>query len=187
MSRRVKRPVSDSAAPINPLAASAAKLVPHSKIPFLGVFAPLLVVVAVPILFRTDMPSVAANSALNCYDSAGNHEPCVTPAGASPSQFNDQTTGAHQLASWTITALYQQAIWPTTAVGQPANWKTSAIDQSANLTSAPATRRSTPGKRSAICGRRLIPCFFSALRRGLTHIASVAATVGQARPAKEHL
>jgi hypothetical protein len=33
----------------------------------------------------------------------------------------------------------------------------------------------------------LIPCFFSVLRRGLTHIASAAATVGQARSAREHL
>jgi hypothetical protein len=39
----------------------------------------------------------------------------------------------------------------------------------------------------AICGRRLLPCFFSALRRGVTHIAFVAATVGQPRPAREHL
>lgn len=187
MSRRVRSPVSDPAKPSYPFAATAAKLVPHSKL-VLGVFAPLLVVVAVPILFRADMPSVATNSTLNCYDSAGNYEACVTPAGASPSQFNDRTTGAQQLASWTTTALYQQAIWPTTTVDQPANWKTSAIDQSTNLiTSAPAARRSTPGKRSAICARRLIPCFFSALRRGLTHIASVAATAGQARPAKEHL
>jgi hypothetical protein len=31
----------------------------------------------------------------------------------------------------------------------------------------------------------LIPCFFSALRRGVTHIASVAAVV--TRPARERL
>ena len=174
--------------PINPLAASAVKLLPHSKIGFLGAFAALLMLVVVPILFQIDMPSVAANSTLNCYDSAGNCQPCGAPDGASPSQFNGQTTATYQLAGWTTTALYQQAIWPTTTVDQPANWKTSAADQSADLiTRAPAARRSTPGKRSAVCGRRLIPCFFSAVRRGFTHIASVAATVGRAHPAKEHL
>lgn len=173
--------------PVNPLVGGMARLAPHRKTPFLGLFAPLLVVTALP-LFRTDIPLVAANSTLNCYDRAGNYESCETPAGAPPSQFNGRPTGAHQLASWTTAALYQQAVWPITAVDQPANWKTSAIDQSANLTtSAPAARRSTPGKRSSICRRRLIPCFFSALRRGFTHIASVAATAGQARPAKEHL
>ena len=198
--RQVRRPVSDTAKPIIPLAANATNSVPHSKILFLGAFAPLLVVVAVPILFRADMPLVAANSTLNCYDSAGNYEPCVTRASASPSQLNGRTTGAHQPASWTTSALYQQASWTTTTVDQPANWPTTKVDQPANWTtsavdqpadrtiSAPATRRSsTPAKRPAICGRRLMPCFFSALRRGLTHIAFVAATVGQARPARERL
>jgi len=151
---------------------------PFGKILFLGAFASLLAVVAVPILFRADMQSAAANRTLNCYDSGGNYEPCVTRASASPSQFNGRTTGAHQPANWTTTALYQQTIWPTNAVDQPVNWTTSA---------PPARRSSTPGKRPATCGRHLIPCFFSALRRGVTHIASVAATVGQARPAREHL
>jgi hypothetical protein len=32
----------------------------------------------------------------------------------------------------------------------------------------------------AICRQRLIPCFFSTLRRRLTHIASVAAIVRRA-------
>lgn len=162
---------------------------PCSKILFLGAFASLLAVVAVPILFRADMQSAAANRALNCYDSAGNHEPCVTRANTSPSQFSGRTTGAHQPAGWTTTALYQQAIWPTNAVDQSVNWTISAVDQPANRTTSapPARRSSTPGRRSATCGRHLIPCFFSALRRGVTHIASVAATVGQARPAREHL
>jgi hypothetical protein len=50
-------------------------------------------------------------------------------------------------------------------------------------------RSSKPEKRLALaaCRRRLIPCVFSTLRRGLTHIASVAAMIGQARPAREHL
>jgi hypothetical protein len=178
--RRVRRLVSDTAETVIPLVANATSSVPRSKILFLGAFAPLLVAVAVPTLFLADMPSVATNSTLNCYDSAGNYEPCGTQANASPSQINGRTTGIHEQASWTTTALYQQAIWATTAVDQPANW----------TTSVPAARRSsTPGKRqaSAICGRRLIPCFFSALRRRLTHIASVVASVGQARPTKEHL
>jgi hypothetical protein len=161
-----------------PFAAYATSSVPHGKILLLGAFAALLVVVAVPILFRVDVPAVAANSTLKCYDSAGNAEPCVTRASASPSQ-DDPTTGA-QPASWTTTALYQQVSLATSAVDQPANW----------TKSTPAVRRSTmPGKRpgSTDCGRRFIPCFFSSLRRGLTHIASVAASVGQARPAREHL
>jgi len=160
------------------------------KIPFLGMFVPLLVVVAVLILFRADMLSVAANSTLKCYDSAGNHEPCITRAGASLSRSNGRTAGAHQLASWTATALYKQTIWTTPAVDQPANWTTTAVEQPADrTTSAPAARRSssTIGKHPAICRRRLIPCFFSALRRGFTHLAAVAATAGHARPARERL
>jgi hypothetical protein len=187
--RRMRRFVSDTAKPIIPLAAKATNSVPHGKILFLGAFAPLLVGVAVPILFRADMPSVAANSTLNCYDRDGNYETCVTRTSASPSRFNGRTTDAHQAPSWTTTALYQQSIWLTTTVDQSANWITSAVDQPANSTTSPpaARRSSTPGKRPAICGRRLIPCFFSALRRGLTHIAYVAATVGQPRPARERL
>ena len=49
---------------------------------------------------------------MNCYDSAGNYEPCG--ASASTSQLNDRTTVIYQ-PSWTATALYQQAIWPTNA------------------------------------------------------------------------
>jgi len=183
-----RRFVSYAAKPIITLAAKTRNSIPHGKILLLGAFAPLLVGIAVPILFRADVPSVTANSTLNCYDSDGNYEPCVTRAGASPSRFNSRTTGTHQPPSWTTTALYQQAIWSTTTFDQPASWTTSAVEQLANSTTSPpaARRSSTQGKRPA-CGRRLIPCFFSALRRGLTHIASVAATVGQARPAREHL
>src|SRR5215469_11334095 len=140
-------------------AAKATNLIVRSKILFLGAFAPLLVVAAVPMFFPADVPSVEAHSTLNCYDSAGNYEPCVTRA---------------YQPSWTRTALYQQAIWSTNAVDQPAN-----------LTkSAPAARRSsTSRKRPATCARRLIPCVFSALRRRLTHIASMV----QTQPAREHL
>jgi hypothetical protein len=175
--RRARRPISDTAATIIRFAANATSSVPRSKILLLGALAALLVVVAVPILFRVHMPPVAASSPLKCYDSAGNYKPCLMQASAS---LNDRTTEAHQPASWTTTALYQQASLATTELDQPASW----------ATSAPAAQRSgTPGKRPAlaICGQRFIPCFFSTLRRGLTRIASVAANVGRARPAREHL
>jgi hypothetical protein len=204
---RVRRSVSDAAETVISFATKATNSVPHSKILLLGAFAALLfsgafallVVVAVPILSRADMPPnrtlkcydsageyqpcvaqlsradmppMQANGTLKCYDSAGQYQPCVTQASASQSRLNDQAIGADQLASWTTTAFYQ-------------------ADLSANgTTSAPVARRSsTLGKRPALatCRRRLIPCFLSTLRKGLTRIASVAETVGQARPAREHL
>jgi len=82
--RRVGRLVSDAAKPIITLAAKAANSIPHRKILFLGAFAPLLVGIAGPILFRANMPSLTANGTLNCYDSDGNYEPCITRAGVVP-------------------------------------------------------------------------------------------------------
>jgi hypothetical protein len=177
--RRARFPVSDTAATVVRFAAGAANSVPHSKILLSGAFAALLVVAAVPILFRVDMPPVAASSPLKCYDSAGKYEPCLTQAGTSSPRSNDRTTEAHQPASWTITALYQQASLATTESDQPANWATSAP--------AAAQHSGAPGKRPALCGQRFIPCLFSTLRRGLTRIASAAANVGRARPARDHL
>jgi hypothetical protein len=185
---RVKHPISDKAETDIPLTDDATNSFPRSKIPYLVASAILLVVVAVPILFRAGMPSAAANSTLKCYDNAGDYESCVNPANAPPSRFNGRTAGPDQPPSWTTTALYQQANWPSTAVDQAAIWPTTALDQPANSTmSADARRSSAPGKRpaSATCERHLIPCLFSALRKGLTHIAAV--TVGPARPAREHL
>jgi hypothetical protein len=185
--RRVSRPVSDAAKTLIPLAGGATSY-PHLKIPSLGAFATLLVVVAAPILFRANMPSVAANSTLKCYDSAGNYEPCTTRDSASRSQFNGRTTGAYQSPSWTTTALYQQTIWPTTARDKSAIWPATAVDEPADWTTSAAAQRSgTTRKRPAMvtCRQRLVPCFFSALRRGLTQIASVA--VGQVRHARERL
>ena len=181
--RRVNRPFSDTAETAIPLATNATNPISNRKILFLGAFAPLIV--AVSILFRADMPSATPKGTLNCYDSAGNYEPCVTRASANQLQFNDPTIEAAEPASWTKTALYQQTILPTSVLSQQGIWPTTAVDQPANLiTSAPAARRSSPpGKRPALatCGRHLIPGFFSALRRGLTHLASAAATRGSTR------
>jgi len=65
------------AKPMISLAVHATNSISHSKILFLGAFAILLALAAVPISFRVDRPPVKANSTLNCYDSAGNYEPCV--------------------------------------------------------------------------------------------------------------
>jgi hypothetical protein len=187
--RRARRLILDSAETVIAFAADATNSIANRKLLFLGALAPL--VVAIPILFRADVPSVAAKGTLSCYDSAGNYEPCVAEASAAPSQFDGRTTEVHQPASWTRTALFQQAIWSTTALYQQGNWPTTVVDQPvSSIASAPVARRgSTSGKSlaSAVCRRRFIPCFFSALRRKLTHLASVAAGAGQARPAKEHL
>jgi hypothetical protein len=210
--QRVRRAVSDLAEKVIRFTANATNSVLHNKILLLGALAALSVVVAIPILCRADMPSeagngtlkcydsagipilcrtdmlsVAANSPLKCYDSAGNYQPCVTRASASALR----TTRARRPVSWASSEPSQQASWATTAPYQQANWTTTAVIQPANLTiSAPAARRSsTPGKRRSlsICGRHLIPCFFSALRRGVTHMASVAAIAAGARSAREHL
>ncbi len=152
----------------------------HSKILLAGAFAALLAVAAVPILSGNDTPPIAANGTLRCYGSAGNYEPCATVARVLPLQSNSLTTVADPPASWTTTLLYQQARWSTAAADEPANWETTP----------PAAQRSIiPAKHTAspACRRKLIPCFFSALRKGLTHIASAAANLGQARPAREHL
>jgi hypothetical protein len=178
-SRRARRPVSDAAESVIKFAANTANSIPRSKFLLLGAFAALPVIIAVPILVQTDTLPVAADSTLKCYDRAGNYQPCLTQASAAPSRFNGQTTSTIRPPTWTTAALYQEASWATTAVDQPAN-----------STSAPVARHSSKfGKRLALaaCGRHLIPCVFSTLRRGLTHIASVAASMGRARPAREHL
>jgi hypothetical protein len=183
--RRARRRVLDTAESVIQFAANAANWAPRTKILLLGAFAALSVIVAVPILFQADMPPAAADSTLKCYDSAGNYAPCLTRASAAPSRSNGRTTWTIRPPTWATTALYT-----TTALYQESSWTTPAVDQPANSPSAPEARRSSkPGKRLALaaCGRRLIPCVFSTLRRGLTHIASVAAIMGRARPAREHL
>lgn len=165
-------------------AANATNSVPHGKILISGAFAGLLMGVAGPVLFRADVPPAAANSTLKCYDSDENYQPCIVGASASPSRFSPsrfdgQATEARRPPSWTVAALYQQENWAAIAVDQPANWPTDA----------PAPKHaSTPPKRSAsaACARRLLPCIFSSLRKGLTHLASAAAN-GARAPGREHL
>ncbi len=159
---------------------AAARFCRHRKVLLLGAVVGLLAVAAIPVLSQKNIPVVAANGTLKCYGSGGNYEPCVTAVNASASRSNGRPMPADQPASWTTTTLYQQARWAIAAADEPANWEPSP----------PASQRSNPPAKhsaSAACRRKLIPCFFSALRRGLTHIASAAANLGQARPAREHL
>jgi hypothetical protein len=174
---RVRRLVSNAAGTVIAVAANAANSVRYGKVLLLGAFTTLVVVVAVPILIRADTPPVGANGTLKCYDRAGNYQPCPARASASLSRFDGATAETYQPASWATVALYQRQSPATIAADQPANWKTNAL----------AAKRSTTLRKrtaSAICGRNLIPCVFSALRRGVTHLASVAAIEAGARPAK---
>lgn len=177
--RRVRRRVCDMAAAVIGFAAKA-KSLRHRKILLLGTLAALLIVAAVPILSFANLPKGAATSTLKCYDAVGNYESCATRTSASASQPDGRTTGPHRLPGWIATALYQEATSAAGAVEPPANGTTSA-----------AVVRHTSALRkhiaSAACRRRVIPCFFSALRRGVTHIASAAANLSQARPGREHL
>lgn len=180
-SRRVRRRVAAVAETVMAFATKATRSVAPHKILILAALAALLPVAAVPtLLYRADRTSVAANSTLKCYDSVGNYEPCAARARASAARLDGRTTGSDQPPSWITTALYQEANWPANAVDQPANWTTGV--PAARHASAPRKRRALAG-----CRRHLIPCFFSALRKGVTHIASAAANLGQARPAREHL
>jgi len=172
----VRRPLSDTAEAASAGPTHLTNLLSNRKILLLGALVSL--VAAAPILFRGNVPSVAAKGTLNCYDSAGNYQPCETRASAAPPPVSPRTIGYDQPASWIKSALYQQGIWPTTVV-----------EQSTDLTTSPppARRSNALGKRqaAAVCGRRLIPCFFSALRKKFTQLASVAATLRQGRA--EHL
>lgn len=173
---RVRRLVSYTAETVIAFAANAANSVQYAKVPVLGVVATLLAVAAVPIFIRADMPSVGANSTLRCYDRAGDYQPCPERVNASLSRFNGLTTASYRPASWASTALYLQES-QATAADQPADAKTNA----------PATRRITaPRKRTALtaCGRRPLPCVFSAFRREVTHLAYVAATEARALPGR---
>lgn len=201
--RRVKqRPVSDAAESVLRYAAKATKSLPRTKILLSGAFATLIVAVAVPILFVA--APVAADGTLKCYDRAGNYEPCVTQVtqvSTPPSRSNDQPIAVPRPPSWTKIALYQQANWAASAIDLPASWTTAAADQPTNETTAavdqPAISTGAPvGRRNAkwakhqaslACKRHLLPCIFSTVRNGLTHIASAAASLVQPRPAKEHL
>lgn len=179
MNGRPVRPSGSGAAETAiPPAAPATHSVLQSKILPLGAFAALLMVAAILILF---MPSGAGNSTLRCYDSAGNYEPCGTQASAPPAQAHSRTAQLHRTPSWIVAALYRPN-WETPT------WETPAVEQPVNsAASVPAAHRSTKKHPAPACGRRLMPCFFSAVRRGIIHLASAAGTIGQARPAREHL
>src|SRR5437588_3306666 len=153
----MRRSISDTAEAVISFAPNARNSVPNSKILLLGTFAALLVLVAVPIFFRVDIPQATASSTLKCYDSAGNHEPCLMHASASQPRFDDRTTDhPHQPPSWITTALYQPASWTTTALYQPASSATTALHQPASGTATvPAAGRSnTPGRRAGFAVRR---------------------------------
>ena len=184
--RPVRRPGSDPAEPVTPPPAHAPHSVLQSKILPLGAFAALLTVAAVLILL---MPSGAGNSTLKCYDSAGNYEPCVTRARTAPARSDGLTAQVHRPPSWIKAALYapssEKPIWETPADDQPINATTSAPGNS--IASVPAARRTGKRHLASACGRRLMPCFFSAVRRGITHLASAAGTMGPNRYAREHL
>ena len=180
--RRVRRPILDAGDTVIAFDANARNSVLHRIILPFAALAALLAVVAVPILgradipsvavsstlkcydgaenpisCRADMPAVAVSSTLKCYDGAGDYAACLTGRSEPPSRVDGRTAEAHRPASET-----------TVVVSQSANWKASLL----------AARRSrAPGKRPvlAICRRGSILCFFSALRRGVVHIASVAA------------
>ena len=143
------RSISDTAKAVISFAPNARNSVPNSKVLLLGTFAALLVLVAVPVFFRVAIPQVTASSTLKCYDSAGNHEPCLMHASASQPRFDDRTTDhSPQPPSWITTALYQQATWTTTALYQPASWATTALHQPASSTTT------APGDRAQQCARK---------------------------------
>ena len=177
--RELRRPSLATAETSVPPAAPATQSGLQSKILPLGAFAALLPVAAVLILL---IPSGPGNSTLKCYDSAGNYEPCGTQASASPVRPASRTAAVHRAPGWIATALYNLS-------SEKPNWETAGVEQPVNSAiSAPAGRRTTKKHLASVCGRRLMPCFFSAVRRGITHLASAAGTMGQARAAaREHL
>jgi len=168
-----------------------------------------------PILCRADKLPVTANTTLKCYSRTGNYQPCVTQArvwrlrpivarqsagwttSAPYQEANPATAAPAQQAS----GPYQQASGATAAPDQQARPVTAALEQQASATASPvvlpaywtpaalaARRTIVPAKRRVVarCRRHSLTCFFSALRRGVTHIASVAATMGRP-PGREHL
>jgi hypothetical protein len=189
-SGRMRRLVSDAVGTVIARAANAANSVRYRKALLWGAFAGLAAVAAVPIFIRADMPSVGANATLRCYDRAGNYQPCPARASASLLRFDGPPAGTYQPASWATAALHQRENSPTIAVAlsQRESAPPIAVEQPASAkTNAPAAKRSITPRRhtaSATCGRHLIPCVFSALRRGVTHLASIAATEAGTRPAR---
>jgi hypothetical protein len=201
--RRLKDPASDTAAPGVASGAQAKHSLASRKTLRVGASAALAALVAATsavTFFRADTPSVAADSTLKCLDRFGHYEPCVAQASAATPRPNDSTTGSpgsqrpaswtasapSQRAGWTATALYKPTSWTATAVSQQTSWTTAAGEQPADpAASAPAEPHAVPtAKRtaSASCRRRAVSCFFHALGRKLTHIATAVAAAGQPRP-----
>jgi hypothetical protein len=182
--RPVRRPGSDPAQPVAAPPAHTPHSALHSKILPLGAFAALLTAAAVLILL---MPSGAGNSTLKCYDRAGNDEPCVTRANTAAARPDGATARVHRPPGWIKAALYEPSwekpIWETP--DQPVNATAGAPANS--IASVPAARRAGKRRLASACGRHLMPCFFSAVRRGITHLASTAGAMGPARSAREHL
>jgi hypothetical protein len=195
--RRVGYLVADTAEAVITFAANATNSALYSKI--LLTFAVLLAVAAVPMLCRIDIPSAAANSILKCYDNTGNYEPCAARAGAPLSRFVGQTVGANQPAGLATIALNQPENLVTTEFNQQQNLTTTTLNpQQSPITAAvepadwktiaPAARRNSTireRRASTICERRLIRCFFSALRKKVTHFASAAAVEAGSLPTRK--
>lgn len=179
----VRRPGSATTETSVPPAAPGTHSALQSKVLPLGAFAALLTAAAILILL---IPSGPGNSTLQCYDGAGNYEPCGTQASASPARSESQTAAVHRAPSWIATALYKPSAEKPSA--EKPNWEAAGTEQLVNSAiSAPTARRTTRKHLASACGRRLMPCFFSAVRRGITHLASAAGAIGQARPPREHL
>jgi hypothetical protein len=207
--RRVRGLVSDAAKGAIAFVAHAIKFASAGKIAPVGAFVGLIALLAVPLLYQAYVPSLTADSTLKCYDSAGNVAPCTTLASASPSRSNVREAEFDRTAAWTAAAFYQRARSPKPVFDQDqqASSPRAAFDQQdqdqqdqdqQDQASLPATAGSQPPSRatsalpirrsnllhrraaSASCGRHLIPCFFSTLRKGVTHLAAAAAR--HARP-----
>ena len=199
--RRLRDPASDTAAPVVASAVQATHSLPSKKTLRFGAsaaLAALVVAISAVTFFRADMPSVAADSTLKCLDRFGHYEPCVAQASPPPSRPNEPTAGTQRpassttasaptppKASWAATALYKPTSWTATTATQQTSWTTAAAEPPADSAATAPTdpRATTPPKRAtASCRRRAVACFFTALKKKLTHIATAVAAAGQPKP-----
>lgn len=192
--QRVSRPVSVAVEAVIPAKAQAKSPVFRGKISLFGAFAAVAAVAAFVLVAA--LPAKQANSTLKCYDSSGNGHPCLTLAASSPSQptatsFQSQPPATSSQSQPPAISSQSQ---PTRRTAELASWTTAPLDQVGDhrgnwTASTPTLRHSVTGKRLAPsrCGRRLLPCFFSAVEKGVRHIALVAAAMGRTRPQRERL